>query len=68
MEKELLKYIPKKFHKAISDAYHDSDGYWVCLKKGWHDGIMDCHGIHTDTIAELREEARLIHEVEEDYF
>ena len=61
----LLKYIPKKFHEAVYDAYHDCDGYWVCLKHGWHDGMMDCHVIHTDTVAELKEECRLIRMVEE---
>ena len=57
----LLKYIPKKFHPAVSKAWHDEDGYWVTLKDGWRDGIMDTHVIHTDTIKELREEARLIY-------
>lgn len=56
----LLKYVPKRFHEAVRDAYHDDDGYWVCLKDGWVDGIMGTHVIHTDTISELREEARLI--------
>lgn len=57
---KLLKYIPKKFHEAILDAYHDDDGYWVYLKDGYIDGIMGTHVIHTDTISELREEAKLI--------
>ena len=62
---DLMKYIPKKFHEAVREAYQDDDGYWVCLNRGWHDGIMDCHTIHTDTISELRSEARLIRKVEE---
>lgn len=57
----LLNYIPKKFHPAVSKAWRDEDGYWVTLKDGWRDGIMDTHVIHTDTIKELREEARLIY-------
>jgi nitrogen fixation protein len=61
MDKKLLKYIPKRFYEAVSDVYHDEDGYWVYLKNGWRDGIMDTHVIHTDTIKELREEARLIY-------
>ena len=65
METKLLKYVPKRFHEAVHDIYHDSDGYWIHLKRGWHDGIMGCHVIHTDTIAELREEVRLIHKVTE---
>ena len=56
----LLKYIPKRFHNAVRDAYHDDDGYWICLKDGWVDGIMGSHVIHTDTISELHEEAKLI--------
>jgi len=56
----LLRYIPKRFHEAVKDSYHDSDGYWVILKDGWIDGVMYSHVIHTDTTAELREEARLI--------
>lgn len=61
----LLKYVPKKFHEAIREIFKDDDGYWVYLKHGWHDGIMDCHVIHTDTIAELRSEVKFIHKVEE---
>lgn len=56
----LLKYVPKKFRPAVRDMYHDCDGYWLCLNAGWVDGINGTHVIHTDTIAELREEARLI--------
>jgi hypothetical protein len=64
----LLKYIPKRFHEAVRDAYYDDDGYWVCLKDGWVDGIMGCHVIHTDTITELRQEARLIKKDDLDMF
>ena len=66
MNTDLLKYIPKRFHEAVSDCYWDDDGYWVYLKHGWHDGIMDCHVIHTDTVSELRQEAKGIYKVEED--
>lgn len=60
MMASLLMYIPKRFHKAVREAYRDDDGYWICLKDGWVDGIIGTHVIHTDTVAELREEARLI--------
>ena len=57
---KLLRYVPKKFHEAVRDAYHDDDGYWVCLKQGWVDGMSGAHVIHTDTVSELREGARFI--------
>ena len=60
MNTKLLRYVPKKFHIAISDIFKDSDGYWIFLKDGWLDSVNQCHVIHTDTIAELKEEIRLI--------
>ena len=62
---DLMKYIPKKFHDAVKDIYRDSDGYWVILRQGWTDGIMGSHVIHTNTVTELRNEARLIEKEEE---
>ena len=60
MMMKLLRYVPKRFHEAVKDAYHDDDEYWIYLKNGWIDGIMGSHVIHTDTVSELRAEARLI--------
>lgn len=60
MTNGLLKYVPKKHRAAVRDIYHDSDGYWICLNSGWIDGINGTHVIHTDTVAELREEAGYI--------
>lgn len=60
MDDRLMRYVPKSKIDAIRDIYHDSDGYWVCLNKGWNTGYEDCHTIHTDTITELRQELRWI--------
>lgn len=52
----ILKYIPKSKLEAIRDAYKDSDGYWICLRKGWEASRTDrgCHVIHEDAIPQLQ--------------
>lgn len=56
MDNKILSYVPKSKQAAIRDAYHDDDGYWLCLKEGWEATRMDseCHTIHEDTILQLR--------------
>lgn len=57
----ILNYIPKRALPAISDAWHDSDGYWVMIREGWH--VKDYfaeHTIHEDTLDEIREVAKNI--------
>jgi hypothetical protein len=31
MDSNLLKKVPKKYHAAITDLYHDEDGYWCVI-------------------------------------
>ena len=51
----LLSCIPKRALPAVQDAWHDSDGYWVMLREGWHvEDYFAEHTIHEDTINELR--------------
>ena len=57
----ILNYIPKRAWPAVSDAWQDSDGYWVMLREGWH--VKDYfaeHTIHEDTLAEVKAVARRI--------
>lgn len=56
MDERILKYVPKSKIEAISDAYRDEDGYWICLNEGWNASNMDtvCRTIHEDTIKELK--------------
>lgn len=37
MNNELLSKVPKKYHSAITDIYHDEDGYWCIIgcMSGW---------------------------------
>jgi hypothetical protein len=51
----LLRYIPKKYHKAICDIWKDSDGYWINLNDGWIDSDWGTHVIHAESIAELKD-------------
>lgn len=55
---KLLKYVPKKFHPYITDIYRDGDGIWVEGDKHLWNTLYDYHGIHCDTVAELREEIK----------
>lgn len=63
--RNLWKYIPKKVHEGVNDAFSDSDGYWIFLDHeigGWvaYDGGEDCGMIHEYTIADLREAIKTI--------
>ena len=57
----ILSVIPKKALPAISDAWHDDDGYWVMIREGWH--VKDYYAervIHEDTLDEIKTVAKNI--------
>ncbi len=57
----LLSCIPKRALPAVQDAWHDSDGYWVMLREGWHvEDYFAEHTIHEDTLAEIKAVAKRI--------
>lgn len=57
----ILNYIPKRALPAIRDAWHDSDGYWVMIREGWHiEDYFAERTIHEDTLAEIKAVARNI--------
>ena len=57
----ILNYIPKRALPAISDAWHDSDGYWVMIREGWHvEDYFAERTIHEDTLAEIKAVAKNI--------
>lgn len=63
--KDLWQYIPQRVMAGVTDAYADSDGYWIQLdheEGGWtaYDGAEDCGVIHEYSIADLRKAIRTI--------
>lgn len=53
MKSNLLNWIPKRYHAAISDVYLDDDGIWVCIREGWKCDETVCGAertIHEDTL------------------
>lgn len=53
--------IPREVLPAISDAWHDNDGYWVILRDGWRiDNYRREYSIHEDTLAEITAVAKNI--------
>jgi hypothetical protein len=55
---KLMRYVPKKLRAHVTDAYHDSDGYWINFDDSVdtkYDPFMNCGTIHEDTIREVRE-------------
>lgn len=65
IDSDIWKYIPGKYNEAVTDAFADSDGYWVWLDNepgGWraYDGGEDCGIIHEYTVADLREAIKTI--------
>lgn len=57
----ILNYIPKRALAAVSDAWQDSDGYWVMIREGWH--VKDYfaeHTIHEDSLEEIKAVAKNI--------
>jgi len=42
--------------ERVQEEWADSDGYWIALKSGWHNGAdPTCHQIHEDTKQEAWE-------------
>ena len=61
----LWKYIPEKVISGVTNAFSDSDGYWIWLdheEGGWvaYDGGDDCGMIHEYTIGDLRKAIKTI--------
>ena len=52
----IWKYIPKSKLSGVTNAFSDSDGYWVWLDEDHvaYDGGEDCGMIHEYTIADLK--------------
>lgn len=62
---DIWKYIPSNKREGITNAFADSDGYWIWLdheEGGWvaYDGGEDCGTIHEFTIADLKEAIKTI--------
>lgn len=45
--------VPKKYQDRIQEIYHDSDGYWCILNRGWYWDDYSLHVIHEDTQAQV---------------
>ena len=63
------KYIPAKFRETVTNAFADSDGYWIWLDQeegGWvaYDGAEDCGMIHEYTVADLKEAIKTIRKLQ----
>lgn len=41
--------VPNKYEERIKEIYHDDDGYWVYLNRGWRWDDCESHVIHEDT-------------------
>lgn len=52
----LWKYIPQKTLSGVTNAFSDSDGYWIWLDENYvaYDGGPDCGIIHEYTITDLK--------------
>lgn len=61
MNNQINIKIPKKYQERIMEIYHDEDGYWVILNKGWCGYEQGCHVIHEDTQHDM---LRSIREIE----
>lgn len=64
----IWKYIPYKVSEGVTNAFADSDGYWVWLdyeNGGWvaYDGGEDCGIIHEFTVADLKAAIKTIRKV-----
>ena len=62
---DIWKYIPERVMEGVTNAFADSDGYWVWLdheEGGWvaYDGAEDCGMIHEYTITDLRKAIKTI--------
>ena len=56
--KNIWKYIPQKYWGCVTDAFSDSDGYWIFLDENHkcYDGRI----IHEHTIAYLKDAIKSI--------
>lgn len=59
---DIWKYIPEKHMESVTDAFSDSDGYWIWLEDGFvaYDGAEDCRQIHEYNITDLKEAIKTI--------
>ena len=54
MKRSVMSYIPESKREGIYDAWEDSDGMWISLKKGWiADRSCAQHTIHEDHVKDL---------------
>ena len=54
MKNETSIRVPKKYEERIREIYHDEDGYWVYLNRGWRNyDDYGLHVIHEDTQADV---------------
>ena len=58
----IWKYIPQKKKEYVTDAFSNSDGYWIWLDEEHvaYDGAEDCGMIHEFTIADLKDAIKTI--------
>lgn len=54
--KNIWHYIPTKLQEGVTNAFSDSDGYWIWLDSDHvaYDGGEDCGIIHEYNIADLK--------------
>ena len=62
----MLKGIPKKYHKYIKEAWRDSDGIWVQLKRGYIFAITLTTVVVQDTMQDLKIDLAEIRKASED--
>lgn len=65
ISRDIWRYIPESVRAGVTDAFADSDGYWIFLdheSSGWvaYDGGEDCGIIHEYTIEDLRKAVKTI--------
>lgn len=58
----LWKYITASKQAFVTNAFSDSDGYWIWLDEDHvaYDGADDCGQIHEYTIADLKDAIKTI--------
>ena len=65
VSKDVWKYVPDRAKPGVSNAFADSDGYWVWLWEDWtaYDGGEDCGTIHEYTVSGLKEAVKTIRKI-----
>lgn len=60
--RDIWKYIPQKKKECVTNAFSDSDGYWIWLDEEHvaYDGGEDCGIIHEFTIVDLKDAIKTI--------